>query len=982
MTPERWAEVEELFHRVLECDPSHRSALLDKTCNGDSELRSQVETLLRYEPGACDQVQAALHGQFEDLRFSLVGTVVSHYRIEKGLGGGGMGLVYRAEDLKLGRRVALKFLPDESARDPVSLTRFEREARAASALEHPSICPIYEFGEHEGQPFLVMQLLEGKTLKELLDEKHIQAPEIDLSPSDRHQPLLLDQLLDLALQIADGLSVAHQRGIIHRDIKPANIFVTTQGQAKILDFGLAKLMRSEAVADSSHNSATSTQVPNEGALGWGSNLFLSRTGIVMGTAGYMSPEQARGEKLDVRTDLFSFGLVLYEMATGHRAFEGKKGAALHAAILGETPTPARQLNSKLTRSLETLISRALEKRCDARYQSAAEIRRDLENVRQEVSRRAWRVWMTGAVVSAALLLATAFFWGGKRGQVSFQGVPDLKLRQLTANSIENPVGSGAISADGKYLAYADLRGIHIKLIETGETKNVPQPEGLTNTRVDWGLAGWFPDSTRLVANLYPGGQHPVSIWTVGLLGGPPTLLRNDAEAWSISHDGSLIAFANNRGIAGPHEIWVMDPKGENERKLLSSEAGTSIGDARFSPDDKQFMYVQSPDTSPMPEYSLLTRSVTGGVSVKLLSSNRLRGHYWLPDGRLLYILAEENQNSCNFWTLRFDGHTGKSVEGPRRLTNWAGFCLDQPSVTADGRLLAFKESFGRSSVFTAILQADHAHITTPSLLTFSEGGNEPMGWTPDNKAVIFVTDRNGRQEILKQALDSDTTNLIVAGNDEEDVFNPHVTPDGKWILYSMVRKDGKQGDEISMARVAIDGGPSHVLFRYRANGHRCANFPSNLCVFGEWTQDRKHLIFSSIDAMKGRGRELARFDTDNGADYDWELSPDGTQIAIRKNTEPQLDLISLIGHPPRKLIARGWTTLVNLNWAADGGGIFTSALVPRGSIVLYLDLKGNSQRLWEEKGSSGTWAVPAPDGRHLALSGWTTSSNFWMMKNF
>jgi len=218
LTPERWAQIEELFHRAADCDPVCRAELLDGACNGDAELRSSVELLLASEDNAREDIRAAVQSGVETVSFPLLGETVSHYRIVAGLRGGGMGIVYRAEDMKLGRQVALKFLPEESVRSPEALNRFEREARSASALEHPNICPIYEFGEHEGQPFLVMQLLEGRTLRELISESDGTKP-----------PLELPKLLDISLQIVDALEAAHQHGIIHRDIKPANIFVTTKG---------------------------------------------------------------------------------------------------------------------------------------------------------------------------------------------------------------------------------------------------------------------------------------------------------------------------------------------------------------------------------------------------------------------------------------------------------------------------------------------------------------------------------------------------------------------------------------------------------------------------------------------------------------------------------------------------------------------------------------------------------------------------------
>jgi serine/threonine protein kinase len=232
LTSERWAQIEELFHRVAECEPKQRIGLLDQACNNDPELRREVEVLLSCDGRAGDYVQAAVRSELTAVGFPLTGQTISHYRILDGVGGGGMGLVYRAEDIKLGRLVALKFLPEDSAKDPAALGRFEREARAASALEHPNICPIYEFGEYQGQSFLVMQLLEGETLRELISSAAREKP-----------PLDLDKLLNLAIQVTEGMDAAHRQGIIHRDIKPDNIFVTSQGQAKILDFGLATLAR-------------------------------------------------------------------------------------------------------------------------------------------------------------------------------------------------------------------------------------------------------------------------------------------------------------------------------------------------------------------------------------------------------------------------------------------------------------------------------------------------------------------------------------------------------------------------------------------------------------------------------------------------------------------------------------------------------------------------------------------------------------------
>ena len=345
----------------------HRTTVLELACGNDTELRQQVEELLALDKSASSSVRAAVRTEFTHVAFSLSGKTVSHYRILEGIDGGGMGVVYRAEDIKLGRQVAIKFLPEESTKDPVSLGRFEREARSASALEHLNICPIYEFGEHEGRPFLVMQLLEGKTLRELI-----------AASDNKKGPFELNVLLDLAIQILDGLESAHRKGIVHRDIKPANIFVTKEGQAKILDFGLAKLTQQ---ADDDAGAGPGATAPKAAA-----DLFLSRTGVAMGTAGYMSPEQMRGEMLDARTDLFSFGLVLYEMTTGKRAVAEKPGSLLQDATVTRTAPTTREANPALPAKLGRIINKALEKSLQSRYQTAAEIRSDLRSSRLRLSR--------------------------------------------------------------------------------------------------------------------------------------------------------------------------------------------------------------------------------------------------------------------------------------------------------------------------------------------------------------------------------------------------------------------------------------------------------------------------------------------------------------------------------------------------------------------------------------------------------------------
>ena len=344
---------------------------------------------------------------------NLRGKIVTHYRVMEIIGGGGMGVVYSAEDLKLPRSVALKFLPEELGNDPRALERFELEARAASVLEHSNICPIYEFGEHDGQPFIVMQLLTGQTLR---DRPAARAAD---AGKPQAAPLSVDELLDIAIQIAHGLEAAHEKGIIHRDIKPANIFLTDKGVVKILDFGLAKLLHPSGEKVVALES--SAQVGSEGPGLKPKDANLTRVGVAVGTEGYMSPEQVCGEQVDARTDLFSFGVVLYEMATGRRAFTGQTEAVVRAAIAEQAPVPVHELNGTLPSELELVINKAMEKERDRRYQSAAAMRADLEALRRsrEPARprmlppkpyqRTWQVVVVAALICAVIAAAWSFW---------------------------------------------------------------------------------------------------------------------------------------------------------------------------------------------------------------------------------------------------------------------------------------------------------------------------------------------------------------------------------------------------------------------------------------------------------------------------------------------------------------------------------------------------------------------------------------------
>jgi pentatricopeptide repeat protein len=476
---------------------------------------------------------------------SLIGKKVSHYRVLEIVGGGGMGLVYKAEDLKLGRLVALKFLPDEVATDSMTLQRFEREARTASSLNHPNICTIYEFGEHEGQPFIVMELLEGETLREWISKAQVSAG------GERAQ-LPLDRLLDIAIQITDGLDAAHQKGIIHRDIKPANIFLTTQGQVKILDFGLAKLATAGEVAteELSEDSTQGTQVhlkheTHETII----THSLTRTGMAMGTAGYMSPEQVRGEKLDARTDLFSFGLILYEMATGQRAFSGDTAAILKDAILNHTPVSVHELRSTLPLKLGQTINKALVKDREQRYQTAADIRADLEvltaRTQHGLVRRHWELVISASIVLAAVV-GGVLYWRSHRTMYLSQ--KDTIVLADFANSTGDPVFDGtlkqALSIQLEQSPYLNVLSDK-QVSETLKLMQHPVTERLTEATAQE-VCNRTNSRAVLAGLIAPvGDRYRIELKTVDCHSGD-TLAATEAESEDRNQVLSTLAEAANR----------------------------------------------------------------------------------------------------------------------------------------------------------------------------------------------------------------------------------------------------------------------------------------------------------------------------------------------------------------------------------------------------------------------------------------------------
>jgi Tol biopolymer transport system component/DNA-binding winged helix-turn-helix (wHTH) protein len=601
-------------------------------------------------------------------------------------------------------------------------------------------------------------------------------------------------------------------------------------------------------------------------------------------------------------------------------------------------------------------------------------------------RRRLAIALAGAVVMAGAVLA---YW------LTRPPAPPRELteRRLTGNPSDNPVNQGVISPDGKYLAYGDQVGLHLKLLQTGEVLNIPQPEGRAPDFYMWWPTAWFPDGTRFIASAYEPGK-PTSAWVVSVMGGPPHKLRDNASVWAVSPDGKLIAFGNSLAPGVYDELQVMDAQGEDPRRLVAGSENERVYQAAWSPDGQRIAYGRCHRAADKWVWTIESRDLKGGQPTVIASDPRVELTFaWLPDGRFVYSMFEPEsvRGESNVWEVRVDTKTGKPVSKPRRITNWRETNVMDVRGSSDGKQLTVTKATSQEHVYVGELEAGGRRVKNLRPLILEESGDFPSHWMPDGKAVLFASNRNGTWGIYKQELDQSTAQPVVTGPDYKEW--PVVSPDGSWILYlSRASPEFTATTAVRIIRVPTSGGPAQQVLEGHGIAYlACARSPATLCVFSEESPDHKQLIFSGFEpSQEARRRELTRVNSMRSGTwgfYSWDLSPDGSRLAFTQNDmlEGHIQILPLAGGEVGEVNVKGWSNLFSLFWAAEGSGLFVSA-DPTGTkaTLLHVDLNGRSQVLWQQQflPDAGGTGIPSPDGHHLAMVGGSTDNNVWLLENF
>jgi eukaryotic-like serine/threonine-protein kinase len=870
----------------------------------------------------------------------MVGQLVSHYRVLEKLGGGGMGVVFKAEDMKLGRQVALKFLADVqpvrdsgpthaaakgAAMDPQAVERFKREARAASALNHPNICTVYEIDEHEGQPFIAMELLEGQTLKHRIERK----------------PFPIDDLLDLTIQTADALDAAHKRGIIHRDIKPANIFVTDRGQSKILDFGIAKLAPQRSAGIHDH----AVEVRGDGACQPQDTPTcsmpleaLTTPGVAMGTVAYMSPEQARGEDVDARTDLFSFGAVLYEMATGQGAFLGNTTALIFNAILNLAPTPPTHLIPQLPSKLEEIITRLLEKDRDMRYQSAADLRSELMRLKRDTdTHRSAAIAGTMQTVPASLDPTGREILS--RGS-NTPGAPPRMPVGSRSRPLRIAVGLAVLIA-AAVLAFL-LRPALPHPTVTGSTQVTR--DGRTKNRM-------VTDGARIYFSTVGVGS---TLYQVSTAGGDTvpieTSIRGPVVS-DISPDRSELLIASCIAALYQQEcpVWILPVLGRSPRRLGNLRAA----DATWSRDGNEVIYVQGS--------TLYRAKVDGTESRKIISvpGGTPSWPRWSPDGSRLRFSVYAQNNGTSIWEVSADGRNLHQL-----LSGWNNpptECCGNWSP--DGKYFVFQSSRGGTTNLWAIREQSSL---------FRKGSYEPVQLTTGPTSTYSPQPSIDGKKLY--AVTAQIRGELVRYNSRTEAFAPylagisalalHFSRDGKWMTYVSY--------------------PDFTLWRSRVDGTERLQLtsPPLFPMQPRWSPDGTRIAFMGQRSGKpwtvyvvpadGGSPEQPMPGDHRGADPNW--SPDGKSLLFGRfpADEPpgagtlDLEIMDLRTQAISKI--PGSEGLWSPRWSPDGRRIlaFTTA---RDRVMLF-DFNTLN---WTELANIGIgWPEWSREGDYISFVGAAT----------